>query len=143
MDSSLFMSRTGGLSSSGGLASPSGQHKKSKFKVLGDISAYSTKYNELTLPPPPPEQESVHNIDAETLGAPEEVWRAASMSPDGGAVIIRAYREVVNTRQQYKSQLSNIYMTRAAKTEMLSSPSRTGTLKGTEGRQLNAGDGHV
>jgi hypothetical protein len=70
--------------------------KKKAFQVLGDLSEYEVKLAEVTLPPPPPEPDTVHNTDHREF--PEEIWEAACISPDQGAAMIRAYREIAKTR---------------------------------------------
>ena len=62
------------------------------YQVLGDLSEYEQYVSANTPPPPPPEPDTIDNIDPNEF--PEDVLAAALISPDRGAAIIRAYREV-------------------------------------------------
>lgn len=66
------------------------------YRVLGDVDEFQTKLAEVTVPPPPPQPDTVENTDPAAF--PPEVWEAASISPDRGAAVIRAFREVLQTR---------------------------------------------
>jgi hypothetical protein len=70
--------------------------RKKGYKVLGDYDEFAEALSATIVPPPPPELDSVKNVDP--LEFPEDVWNAASISPDYGAAIIQAYREVAQTR---------------------------------------------
>lgn len=77
-------------------ASPLSGKKKKAFQVLGDFEDYEYKLAEVTMPPLPPDPDTVHNTDPKSF--PEDVWSAASISPDSGAAIIKAFRDVLNMR---------------------------------------------
>eukprot|EP00798_Chlamydomonas_sp_ICE-L_P020840 gene20840-27672_t len=97
----------------GKFASSSGRKKKGFYKVLGDYSEFEEKLAETIVPPPPPEPDSIKNVDP--MEFPEDVWNAATVSPDFGVAIIKAYREVAGMRGSYRQQLSTIRETRRMK----------------------------
>ncbi|GAX81792.1 hypothetical protein CEUSTIGMA_g9220.t1 [Chlamydomonas eustigma] len=90
------------------------------YQVLGDFQEFEQKLAEVTLPPPPPILDTVDNTDSSEF--PHEIWEAASISPDRGAAIIKAYRSVRSAREQYKSQLMNIHTSRQAKLAAVATP---------------------
>ena len=67
-----------------------------RYAVLGDFDEFAEKLAEVTIPPPAPEPDNVDTVDASEF--PPDVWEAATMSPDGGVAIIKAFREVRTTR---------------------------------------------
>ena len=74
-----------------------------RYAVLGDFEEFAERLAEVTPPPPPPIPDTVDNTDESEF--PIEIWEAAKMSPDGGAAIIKAYREVrFNRSASYSSK---------------------------------------
>ena len=69
---------------------------RKKYSVLGDFDEFAEKLAEVTPPPPRPEPDTVDNSDPSEF--PTDVWEAATISPDRGAAIIKAYREVRSVR---------------------------------------------
>eukprot|EP00955_Chlamydomonas_euryale_P087680 364316-Chlamydomonas_euryale.AAC.11 len=102
MDSSVFMPRPPRevISPGGSLGSsasrPRRRSPKKAFQLLGDAEEYAVKLSEVTVPPPPPEPDTVANTSRD--GFPDDVWEAACTAPDGGACVIAAFREVLETR---------------------------------------------
>lgn len=91
------------------LNSPVKLDSRRKYAVLGDFEEFAEKLAEVTPPPPPPIPDTVENTDASEF--PLEVWEAATMSPDGGAAIIKAYREVRSIRSALLIPLCQLSLT--------------------------------
>ena len=110
---------------------------KKLYHILGDAEEFTATLDALDASSPHHAEaplDTVENIEPWTF--PPDVWAAACISPDGGASILKAYREVAKTREHYRSQLMAIQTSRQTKLDSLTgsfsqltkTPSFTGTL---------------
>lgn len=109
---------------------------KKRYHILGEAEEFTATLGALDASSPRVEapRETVETLEPWTF--PPDVWAAACIAPDGGASILKAYRQVSKTREHYQSQLSAIQTSRQTKLDSLTGsfslltkiPSFTGTL---------------
>lgn len=98
--------------------------KPKKYQVLGSYDDFNSQL-QTTLPPPKqPDPDTVDNVDHREL--PQDVWFAATISPDRGEAIIRSFREIAKARTAYQHQLEHISTARREQELVASQP---GTLR--------------
>lgn len=94
--------------------------KPKKYQVLGSYEDFNTQLQATIPPPKPPEPDTVDNVDHREF--PQEVWFAATISPDRGESIIRSYREIAKAREAYQHQLDVISTVRQHQELVASAP---------------------
>eukprot|EP00201_Polytomella_parva_P023653 CAMPEP_0175047604 /NCGR_PEP_ID=MMETSP0052_2-20121109/5697_1 /TAXON_ID=51329 ORGANISM="Polytomella parva, Strain SAG 63-3" /NCGR_SAMPLE_ID=MMETSP0052_2 /ASSEMBLY_ACC=CAM_ASM_000194 /LENGTH=656 /DNA_ID=CAMNT_0016311517 /DNA_START=18 /DNA_END=1984 /DNA_ORIENTATION=- len=103
--------------------------KKKNYQILGDFVEYKKTIESLTPVNNPivNKDENVYSVDSSEF--PEDVWFAVTISPDQGASVIKAYRELYKARDAYKKQHNHITIRRQTQEGLLNAGTRGGTLK--------------
>lgn len=112
---------------------------KKRYHILGEADEFTATMSQLDAASPQQASAPIETVDTleDPWHIPPDVWAAACIAPEGGASVLKAYREVAKSREHYKAQLQSIQASRQTKLESLTgsfslgltkTPSFTGTL---------------